>query len=376
MKNMKFNKEEFLNTPEHFNQVVEQCVKEQLESEKGVISVKQYKSKRMKFGSEFVKVAVAVFVLSVVLGGGVLAARCYMLSKIVKEDVGPNDVAVDDKIQNIEGKQNVSNNLPGKLDELRPDLKENLVDDALITIKEAYFDGSKLYVYSEATDYGEQFVGNMGADHFYINGELRAGGLYVLGPKADFDFETAKNTVFYSELQLADMMLMEDFTVEILCVAFSADGERIISNVTFNVEVRDTSSVIESNRIELEDGYVEIYSCSVSNTTTYINYAYYFSGENAKEHAENLAFSMITIEDDLGNKSDALYDMNSPNGIRVSEPIQTEDGSWYVEHEFYVKGMSTEATAMTIIPYYYNPQEEKTSKGEALDYGIFTIVHN
>ncbi len=378
MKNVKFEKENFLKTPEHFNQIVEQCVQEQLEQENGVILIKEYKSNKKKTGSVFVKVAVAILVLIVVSGGGALAAKYYRLSKIVKEDVGPNNVDVDNEIQIVEEKQSVSESLPSVLEE-RADLKEKLTSEALITIKEVYFDGSKLYFYSETTDYGEQFVDNMGTDHVYINGELRVSRFSILNPDEYPEFESVKNTVFYNEVQLADMMLTEDFVVEVLCVAFSDSGEMVLSNSVFNVTVDDDSHVYETMRVELEDGHVDIYECSVSSTTTYIKYAYYFTGEHAQERIENLCYSLVILRDDFGNEVNEAYAMNPPNGKPVPSPMQAEDGSWYIVHETYVGGISTETTTLTIIPYYYPPVSDsvetgKPEMGEAMDYGVFTVT--
>ena len=375
-----FNKNDYLKTPESFNARVENCVREQLEQEKGVISMNKYKRSKVRARQRLVKAAVAVLAICMVAGGGAWAARQYQLSKTIERDLGPNEVAVDEKIQIVEEKQTVSAELPEGLNEYFPELESELVKDEWVTIKEAYFDGSTLYIYGEATDYGEQLVqkGYVGADHIYINGKLQIGGMYAQNPNSILEFEDAKNTIFYSEMQLADMMLTEDFTVEILFFAYPEGEERMISNVSFDVEVEDTSNSIDTNRVELDGGYVDVHACSISDTTTYLKYSYYFSGDEAEERIKYLCHSFILLNDNLGNEADLALDSNSPNGIHMPFPAQTEDGSWYVTHEFYLKGISTEASELKIIPYFAgDPFDEiedcKYEVRDLLDFGIFTI---
>ena len=374
-----FNTDDYLKTPESFNAMVENCVREQLEQEKGVISMNKYKRSKVRARQRLVKVAVAVLVICMVAGGGAWAARQYQLAKIVDDSNGPNDLK-EEQIQIVEEKQSVSETLPSTLAELRPDLVEELnnAEEPLVTIKEAYFDGSTLYIYGEATDYGEQFADNMGADHVYVNGELRIGGVYRVNENMVLPFEDAKNSIFYGELQLADMSLSGKIKVEVLFTAFA--GEVFTSTVVFEVDTLGTTNVTEEQNIEIPNGYVKVFKTSISDTTTYVSYEWHLSGDDAKEKLEQLSKCEVVMQDSLGNEADVVFANKAPNGSRVhvlspSDVFQdVEDGTWYTYREYYVGGLSSQTDSITIVPYIVNMNEDSnTSKGEDLDFGTFTI---
>lgn len=138
---------------------------------------------------------------------------------------------------------------------------------ALLTIQEAMFDGTELYIYGTATENGKKYTLN--ADRLYINDQ-------EYGPVSTA-ISGDENTDYYFYINLSELALSEPFTVTLPLSVYDASDTRY-QNQELTFEVQNTSDTVTQLTSEATFEYDEfdlvIKKCSITATAINITAEY------------------------------------------------------------------------------------------------------
>lgn len=384
----------YVKTPKHFSDTVEKCVQQQLlsdadyETENPAVSNGKRWRQRRTFG--WSKAVACVLIAVVALSGTAIAATHFHLldyneineTKVSEEDI---DVLTPED-------QQASAELP----EIHQDVVNNQdFPNALLQIKEVYFDGAILYFYAEATDEGKNY--ELGSDHAVINGvdyypDFHSAGKIQIYPEIDgepVDIGQSEEETdeegedqYYGQLQLANAELTEDFTVELMVGVTKKDeedeaGMAGFQTISFQVSVENNpAKIVEPQTIAIEDGIVNVEQLMVAPSTLHIRFTWCLSGEDAQEKIQDLRSLYLVMTDDKGNEYESgMYSAYAPDaGDWQTEVYQNEDGMWCTQKEYYFGNIPTDIKTLTIMPVALKEDEnyEVYVAGEC-DYASFTV---
>ena len=431
-------KNEYLKMPQSFSDRVDECVKEQL----------QLKDQRRGF--RWARAAACAAVAVFIIGGTAMAATHFHLLDLIY-----GGEATDSEAEAFEAHVEAADDISQKVE---PELPEVLswvdtsgdqdFEEQLLQIKEIYFDGATLYVYGEATEAGKAY--DLYSSRFIINGEqyvtdfeaLASSQHYFQGD--DQPAEDAPDAVkemyeawissdktdidrYFGSVQLADLALTEDFTVELPLSVYRKDEGRIVvvsdgengtsiqreyrsdgefidndgvllhdsdyplrynnledeyfsrigrQTIAFNVSVTDNKAKIaEPQWIEIEGGRVWVNQLVMAPYTTYMKFQWYMEGEDAEERIRALSTASIKVTDENGNE----YQCSGPgNGATFMETAVYEDteGVWYTEKQLYISNVPVDVQSLTITAYVteFDADDLHVRVGDLIDDAAFTVT--
>lgn len=444
-------KNEYLKMPRSFSDRVDECVKEQMEDahvseDGGITPIRGKKTKQQRRVFSWTKAAACVVVAVFVIGGTAMAATHFHLSDLIFGNEVPDSEVFEEHVQVAEGiGQQVESELPEVLSWVDTSGDQDF-EEQLLQIQEVYFDGSTLYVYGEATEAGKAY--DLYSARFIINGQqyetdfkaLASSEHYFQGddkPEQDapdavkemYEVWISKDKTdidrYFGAVQLADLGLSEDFTVELplsvyrknegrICLQsgvngniqreYRSDGEFVDNNreflfdldyplrynnladedlsrlgmqtISFHVSVMDNKAeIVEPQWIDAADGRVWLDTLTIAPSTTYIKFQWYMEGEDAEEKIQELSTAYLEIMDENGN---------AYNGVGVDyggTPTKTavfeeSEGVWYTEKKVYLDVVPMDVQSLTIKAYQTESDEDDVQihVGDELEYASFTVT--
>lgn len=384
-------KEEYVKMPEHFSDTMEKCVRQQLLSDadcehETVSNRKQWKQRHTFARSS--RAAACILIAVTALSGTAMAATHFHLldysemdkSKVSEENI---DVLTPEDQQASAELPEIHQSVVGEQD----------FPDALLQIKEVYFDGAMLYLYAEATDEGKNY--RLGSDHAVINGvdyymDLSSTGREITYAQVDGkpveiepeDEETDSEGAdqYYGKMQLAQAELTEDFTVELVVGASKKNeiGMAGYQTISFQVSTGDSQAkIVEPQSIAIDNGVVNVEQLLISPSTLHIRFTWCLEGEDAEERIRDLSAVYLKLTDDKGNEYESgMYAAFTPPeaGEWQTEVYQNEEGMWCTRKDYYLRNIPTDIKTLTILPVALKDDEngEVYIAGER-DHAAFTV---
>lgn len=392
-----WQKDKYLKTPEHFSDTVDACVRRQLakpaaepeahmrlsvntnNESRGDTMMGSNKRPFKAFGWR--KAVACAAALVIVIGGSAWAATQFQLEKYLGRDAGSDAQAVEEHIEVIDETvesgqgQVIEADLPELLRQFKQDTDEMFMEP-LVQLKEVYFDGAVLHVYGEATDAGKDYW--LATSRVFVNNEQYVGEIMRMDNE-NLEADKYDPDAYHGRIQLSEAQITGDFTVQIPFEVYKRDdiSKRLgFQTVSVKVSVSDnTADVIDVGAIRIENGTVDVTTLTLTPSTMHICYTWRLTGDTAETDIQALADSGFAAKDNLGNTYDSMLDSNEGGSV-TSEVYQDESGAWCTDKEYYITGVPTDITSLTITPYSFKSLDEvlmDLSKDEDLLFGEFTI---
>lgn len=160
------NQKDYLKTPEHFRQLVQAAVDEQLNKE-NVEVVHTHSERKWRYGLG--RAAAAVVMVMIVGTTAFAAAWHFRISDAVPEA----DQAYMETL--VSEKQTVSDGFPELLEDCEAD-NGGVFEEPLVAVTEVYYDGMNLYLYGTATEAGKNY--SVYTSRVIVNGKQYLGDFY------------------------------------------------------------------------------------------------------------------------------------------------------------------------------------------------------
>lgn len=235
---------DYLKTPEHFKELVQAKVNEQLnEGEQTVKNQQQVqqektelrsvvRSRRFRWG----RVVAVVVVTVLAVGTTAFAAWNYRLSNVVPQ--GKENYVETMESENI----TVENGYLDTLEEFEMPSPEAF-NQPLLKLTEIYYDGVNLYLYGVATEEGKDY--NVGTSRVIINGKQYIGDLHRTSGQGSMD---GFNQDEYIGVFNLDGEVGNNFTVELpLSIYINLDASYVYSDIGPDGEATGENHLIHIN---------------------------------------------------------------------------------------------------------------------------------
>lgn len=397
-------KKDYLKIPSHYSEMVDRCVQRELHKGEARSCHIQRTYKKRRFG--WTKAIICAGLLVAAIGGSVLAASISRLADYMGDSVSEKNkenIIIMDTSQ-----QEYSDDLPELL-KFAQTSESQQFPEALMEIKEIYFDGALLYIYGNSTEAGKNY--ELNSDRIVVNGTQYIGGVYSTKGIERNDVPNISEYEYFGCIQLVQEHFTEDFQVEIpfgVSKRFTGnvvgvgdemreyrdDGQYTDENnerynivnvedvqnlgfqtISFTVPASSNEIVSVSDQsIEIEDGSVNLESLTLTPSTAYIKFTWKLSGDGSEEKIKALAASGVEFVDNNGNVYDSFENSGiSPNGTPLTcEYSQDGEGNWTVEKEYYIEGIPMDINTLEVHPYQFTSMTPINNAGY-LEYGNFTI---
>ncbi len=396
-----YERENFPKTPEHFKQLVA----DQVEKELNQTSVVKHSPRKKWFPA---KVAAAVIVCVIAGSTGVYASVRYHYKsqeylqdsgRITSTDSAANTTSTKADTENT-STTTVLSQEEGLDTTCTPTLPDFMLEnydmytDAVgesqpyITVLDAYYDGSVLSIYGQATEFGMQTTDYWYVpDRIFINDIMFCPNVTVNLDKMDSHMEDWENGAFYAEVELSDASLPDQIHVEIPFCADSDHDEIKIQTISFDITGKSLHKP-EVTAPTVSGAAVTIPETRVSASGTYFKTVWNF-GKDKKSYqkfadvinSDNLQdWIFCKITDSTGMVYDSKKEGYSFQSIYFDEDGEhwndncasaytDESGNYCISMQVIIPKLTQDFTSLEVTPYVHLEDGTETD----LDFASFRV---
>lgn len=329
--------------PNTFHNAVAECVEEQMQ--------KKLSKGGWNISRKLAPVAICLFLVGGTVTAAKLPAFQNFLSGLGKnEEYAKKLVSSDITAEEKQGE--VVTEQEGEREKQIVDEQqmEVLDEKPVLTITDSYVDGTTIMIWAEAKE-AAGMDGFGFSDHIYVNGIECKKDYMVENPVGSGQFE-CKITV------MGDIPENDDGTLEVTTKLYDVDGQKKAFSFTIPATGMDNTMNASVQKVELENGYVELREATVSPSAVKLKLYYRFEGEECEKWLERYVDSGWVFEDADGNR---LFDNECCKTKSYSNPSLLEL-SVSQDIEIELEAFDSASKSIKMIPY----SKEKDAEGKGI----------